>query len=214
MTIIHIYAPTEEADEHEKNEFYSSVVDNKNQKNMFIITGDMNAKVGDRNWNFERVMGKHGMGERNDNGERLCEVCDLNELAITETLLPPKTIHKATWISRDGRTRSQIDHIFVNKRFRNSVDDTRVYRSADIGRDHYLVCTTTKLRLKKALARRSNNRVKYETSKLKDKNARGEFKITPRDRYEVLEEEEKFANEENEVERDFHVMKKAYIEVA
>ena len=26
--------------------------------------------------------------------------------------------------------------------------DTRVYRSADIGSDHYLVCTTVKLRLR------------------------------------------------------------------
>ena len=53
----------------------------------------MNAKVGHQNHDYERVMGKHGLGLRNDNGERLCEMCDMNELVITGTLFPHKTIH-------------------------------------------------------------------------------------------------------------------------
>ena len=30
-----------------------------------IVTGDMNAtcKVGEENWDYERVMGKHGLGQ-------------------------------------------------------------------------------------------------------------------------------------------------------
>ena len=71
LTIIHIYAPTEEADEQVKDEFYlrlQDAVDNSNKHDMLIITGDMNAKVGDQNEDFERVMGKHGLGIRNNNG--------------------------------------------------------------------------------------------------------------------------------------------------
>lgn len=113
---------------------------------MLIVTGDMNAKVGYDREGYERVIGIHGMGQRNDNGGRLCEICDMNELVITGTLFPHKDIHKATWISPDRKTRNQIDHVLINKRFRNSVKDTRVYRSADIGSDHYLVCTAIKLR--------------------------------------------------------------------
>lgn len=73
---------------------------------------------------------------------RLGNHCTLvtNELVITGPLFPHKIIHKVTWISPDGRTRNQIDHVLINKRFRNSVEDTRVYRSADLGSDHYLVC--------------------------------------------------------------------------
>ena len=41
-------------------------------------------------------------------------------------------------------TRNQIDHVLINERLRDSVKDTRVYRSANIGSDHYLVCTTVK----------------------------------------------------------------------
>ena len=152
LTIIHIYAPTEEAEEQVKDVFYTrlqEILDTRNQHDMLMITGDMNAKIGDQNWDFERVMGKHGLEKQNDNGERLCEICDLNKLVITWTLVPHRTTHTATWISPDGKTKNHIDHVLVNKKFRNSVEDTRarVYKSADIGSDHYLVCATVKLRL-------------------------------------------------------------------
>lgn len=52
---------------------------------MLIITGDMNGKFGYQDVDFKRVKGKYGLGIRNDNGERLCEMCDLNELVITVT---------------------------------------------------------------------------------------------------------------------------------
>ena len=79
-------------------------------------------------------------------------------------------MHKATWVSPDGITRNQIGYLLSNKRFRNSVKDTRVYRSADIGSDHYLVCTTVKLRLKKQTEGKKGIRVKYDTTKLKNEN--------------------------------------------
>ena len=57
----------------------------------------MNAKVGSDNKNYESLMGKHGEGNMNDNGERMCEICQMNELVITGTLFPHKKIHKLSW---------------------------------------------------------------------------------------------------------------------
>lgn len=51
---------------------------------MLLVTGDMNAKVGDDNRNYERIMGQHELGVRNDNGGRLCGLCDVNELVMQE----------------------------------------------------------------------------------------------------------------------------------
>ena len=42
------------------------------------------------------------------------------------------------WYSPNRITRNQIDHVLINKRFRNSVKDTRVYRSANIGNENTL----------------------------------------------------------------------------
>ena len=217
LTVVHVYAPTEDAEEQVKNKFYmrlQEVLDTRNKHDMLIVTGDMNAKVGDDNEGYERVMGRHGLGKCNDNGERLREMCDLNELVITGTRFPHKDIHKATWVSPDGRTKNQIDHVLINKRFRNSVNDTRVYRAADIGSDHYLVCTTIKLRLKTQPKEKKNNRVKYDTAKLKEKDILKTFKIQLRNRYQVLEEEAPEVEEDEEVERDSERMERAYVEVA
>ena len=71
-------------------------------------------------------------------GPRICEMCDMSELVITGTLFFHKDMHKATWISPNRRTKNQIDRRLINKRFQNSVKDTRVYRSADIRSDQRL----------------------------------------------------------------------------
>ena len=52
MTMVHVYAPTEDADEEEKGEFYMRLQDVLNgckTHDMLVITGDMNAKVGENN---------------------------------------------------------------------------------------------------------------------------------------------------------------------
>ena len=61
---------------------------------MLIIAGDMNAKVGQCVEGFERVMGPHGVGNVNDNGERLKEFCNFNEMVIMGTIFPHKVIHR------------------------------------------------------------------------------------------------------------------------
>ena len=106
----------------------------------------MKGKVGNNSSGIERVMGKHGLGSiRDGNGERLIELCNFNGLVITGTLFPHKD--KQTWVSPDGKTVNQIDHTRINTKFRPSVMDTRAFRSADMGSNHYLVRTTIKLKL-------------------------------------------------------------------
>jgi hypothetical protein len=66
--------------------------------------GNLNAKVGSDNTHLEQIMGRHGLGDRNENGEMFVDFCAHNGLVIGGTLFIHKNIHKETWTSPDGHT--------------------------------------------------------------------------------------------------------------
>ena len=137
----------------------------------------------------------------------------MNALVITGTLFPHKTIHKATWVSPDGKIKNQIDHVLIKKKFRNSVIDNIVHRSADIGSDHYLVCAKVKLRLQKQPNKPNKIRTKFDIQKLKKEDALNAFTIELKNRYQVLEDETPSVLDEDEIERDYQVSIKYYYQV-
>ena len=172
MNIIQCYAPTNDKDEEIKEDFYQrlqTIIDRFSQKDLTILMGDFNAKVGDNNSGHEEVMGKHGLGEMNENGEFFTELCSANKMVIGGTIYPHKRIHKAMWVSPDHTTENQIDHLCILKRFRRSLIDVRVMRGADAASDHHLVLAKIKLKLKKN-TNPSNPQVRYNIEYLKDEN--------------------------------------------
>ena len=114
-----------------------------------ILMGDLNVKIDSNKKGYEECMGTQGLGEINENGERLADLCAVEGLVIGGSLFMHKNIHKATWISPDMSTANQIDHICIGKRFRRSLQDVRVKRGADVASDHHLVTAKIKLKLKK-----------------------------------------------------------------
>ena len=102
ITIIQCYAPTNDSDEITKGIFYDQLqaeLEETPQHDMKIIMGDLNAKVGSNNKNYDRAMGREGCGIMNENGERLLELCTTYNLVIGGTLFPHCDIHKLTWCS-------------------------------------------------------------------------------------------------------------------
>jgi endonuclease/exonuclease/phosphatase family metal-dependent hydrolase len=47
-----------------------------------LLMGDFNAKVGYNNTGYEQTMGRHGIGQMNENGERFAELCANNKCVI------------------------------------------------------------------------------------------------------------------------------------
>ena len=93
MNIVLIYAPTNEAQDEDKETFYSQlqdILDKLPRKDMTILMGDVNAKVGDDNSGYEEVMGKHAEGIMNDNGERFANMCSLKNFVIGGSVFPTK----------------------------------------------------------------------------------------------------------------------------
>ena len=188
-TVIQCYAPTEQATEEEKHLFYSKLqdeLDKTPRHDILLLMGDFNAKVGSDNSGLEGCMGKEGMGERNDNGQRFADLCLENGLVIGGTIFQHKSIHKLTWISPDGRTRNQIDHIAINQKWRGSMMDVKTLRGADVGSDHSPVLCKIRLKLKGIQKRRTVQL--FDSGKLRDAAIKGQFSLELTNRFRILED--------------------------
>ncbi|KAK7103731.1 hypothetical protein V1264_018575 [Littorina saxatilis] len=191
MHVVQCYAPTNDNEDEEKDHFYSRlqrILETYPDKDVTILMGDVNAKIGSDNTGYERVMGTHALGVMNENGERFVDLCALNSLVIGGSIFPHKRIHKNTWVSPDNRTENQIDHVCINKKFRRSLQDVRVRRGADVASDHHLLVASLKLKLKRNQTDASDRRVKYNIRLLKDPKTKQQFSLTLKNRFEVLRE--------------------------
>ncbi|VDO60844.1 unnamed protein product [Schistosoma margrebowiei] len=126
-----------------------SIIEKCPRKDLTILMGDLNAKVGIDNTGYEDIIGQHILGERNESEERFANLCACNKLVIGGTIFQHKRIHEATWISTDHTTENQIDHICINKKFRRTMEDVITRRGADVASDHHLDVANLKLKLKK-----------------------------------------------------------------
>ena len=85
--------------EEKKDGFYQqlqAVLDRRGTKDIAILMGDFSAKYGMDNTGYEDIMGTHGLGQMNENGERFVDLCALNQMVIGGSIFLHKRIHKAT----------------------------------------------------------------------------------------------------------------------
>ena len=143
ISIIQVYAPKAEYDGEEINQFYNMLEMAKEHcklQEVVIIIGDLNAKVGEGKHNA--VVGVHGLGERNERGQKLIDWWAANNQIITNTWFKQHPRRKWTWKGPGGQFRNQIDYIAIEKRFRNAVKYSKTYPAADFARDHSRVLQT------------------------------------------------------------------------
>ncbi|VDP84389.1 unnamed protein product [Schistosoma mattheei] len=203
MNILHCYVPADNINNDDEDQFYErlqSIVEKCPGKDLTILMGDLTAKVGIYNTGYEDIMGRHGMGERNENGERFANLCAFNKLVIGGTIFPCKLIHKATWISPDHTTDKKMDHILINKKFRRTMEDVRTKRGIDVASDHHLVVGNLKLKLKKNWTTGQTALQRFNTDFLRGTNKFNEYKIALNNRFQALQDllnEEETTMEDN-----------------
>ena len=104
ITVIQVYAPTNNTVEAEIEWFYEDLQDLLEltpKKDVLFIIGDWNAKVGSQE--KPGVTGKFGLGIQNEAGQRLMEYCQEKALIIANTLFQQHKRRLYTWTSPDGQ---------------------------------------------------------------------------------------------------------------
>ena len=156
-TIIAIYAPVNPTNttfdaRAPSDAFYASLhsaLSSAPSRDMTIILGDFNARVGSRSSQWSSVIGPYGPRELNENGEQLLDFCAGHDLIVSNTWFQHKPIHQLTWYRNGDRSKAGhlIDLVLVNRKFRSSLLDTLVFRCTHHQSDHELVISTIRFKI-------------------------------------------------------------------
>ncbi|XP_072947691.1 uncharacterized protein [Epargyreus clarus] len=154
MNLIVVYAPTAVSPENEIEGFYQDLEDTLKsfpKREITLLMGDLNAKVGSTTCDdhLRDVVGKFGLGERNDRGEMWLQFCTENALTIMNTCFENHPRRLYTWVMPGDRCRNQIDYIAIDKRWRSCIRNTKTYPGADCGSDHRLLMAEMIVKLKR-----------------------------------------------------------------
>ena len=104
ITVIQAYSPTRNAEGAEVEQFYEdlqNLLELRPKKDVLLIIGDWNAKVGSQE--TPGVTGKFGLGVQKEAGQRIIEFCQKNILVIENTLFQQHKRNLYTWTSPDGQ---------------------------------------------------------------------------------------------------------------
>jgi hypothetical protein len=88
---------------------------------MKILVGDFNAKF-ERQDIFKLIIGNESLHQdSNDNGVRRVNLTTSKNLVVKSSMFPHQNIHKYSWISPNGNTHNQTDHILIDRRWYSSI---------------------------------------------------------------------------------------------
>ena len=88
------------------------------------------------------------------------------------------------------RTRNQIGHITIARRWRKSMQDVRAYRGADIASDHQFLVAKFKIKIARATKQEQTRNRKFNIQKLNNPELNREFSIKLSNRFQELAESE------------------------
>ena len=113
--------------------------------------GDFNSKFGkgtrvDEQLGLHGLIGRHGIGTRNQNGKNLLEFIAEEDLTACNTLFDHPSRDKLTWIGEHRTKRNtpiyaQLDYVLCRRRSTVLIKDSRAYGGAQLRCDHKPVVT-------------------------------------------------------------------------
>ncbi|CAM4848500.1 unnamed protein product [Rotaria magnacalcarata] len=194
ITVLSVYSPVNPSAKQMANDadkFYSDLQDtinNVSTNDMLIIMGDLNARVGGNQQQPASInsVGPFTVDVENENGARLVDWCEINNIVVSNTFFQHKLLHQTSWMHPGNKIWHMIDYTLVNKKFRSSVEDVRMYRRASgaIGTDHHLMRTKIKIHLKSRRKGVLQKKTSIDAVKLKDEKLVEAFQKGLRERFD------------------------------
>ncbi|XP_062532870.1 uncharacterized protein LOC134201645 [Bombyx mori] len=212
LNVISVYAPTLDKSDDIKDKFYGEVtlcLDSINAREQVLLLGDFNARVGRDYEAWPGVLGRHGVGNINSNGQLLLSLCAQYGLAITNTMFRLAAKYKTTWMHPRSKHWHLIDYAIVRQRDFSQVQITRVMRGAHCWSDHRLIVTKLRLRFRRPRRSPMKKLASLDIDKLRDPEVRKNYA-------EVLSKKLLPVNETGDVDADWgalssHIMDTASI---
>ena len=137
-----------------------------------IIGGDLNGHVG-MNGRESTSHGDIGLGERNEEGDRVVEFANTFDLVIANTWFT-KTRNQLITFKR-GNSESQIDYILTNRRHLKDSITCKTIPGEAVVSQHRLGVMDPRSRTKKKRQYRRENEVKIKCWRLKDQAVAGDY---------------------------------------
>ncbi|KAJ3654979.1 hypothetical protein Zmor_014128 [Zophobas morio] len=167
------------------------VIDKIPKRDIIIIMGDANAKVG-REEIYKEIVGKHSKHEEsNNNGLRLIELAIERNMKIVSTQFQRK--HKGTWIIPGKQETKQMDHVLIQEKHSRLIISVKTCRGADTDSKHFLVRAKLKQWKGEDKEHRRNYEVRYNTEELQAQELKTKYEI----HIERYLEKQDFSKEKN-----------------
>ncbi|KAG2463054.1 CFDP2 protein, partial [Polypterus senegalus] len=102
MNVVSAYAPHVGCATGEKENFWSElneVMSSVPKEQKVVIGADFNGHVGEGNSGDEEVMGRYGVKERNEGGQRIVDFAKRMDMAVVNTYFKKREEHKVTYKS-------------------------------------------------------------------------------------------------------------------
>ena len=165
------------------------MIDAINNREVLIIMGDFNEKLG-KGSTITKLIGPHGLRERNERGDRLEEFVIQNDLAVTNTLFQQPKRRLYTWTTPNGEHTNQLDFILMKQNWRMlwrmSVQNAKMLPGADCETDHEMLSIRLKLKMVKIKMKREPNPVCFEMKNIIMNIMNNELTVEGKNRFSLL----------------------------
>ena len=176
LNIVSAYAPQAGCSQEEKDSFWrdiDAVVREVPTGERCFIGADLNGHVGEGNWGDEEVLGRHGYGRRNEEGQGIVDFAIRAEMAVLNTYFKKGVEQHVTY--RSGGRSSQVDYLLCRRRRMKEVSDCYVLGGESVAPQHRVVICKVSIVIKRRAKRPVKPRLKWW--RLRDLQCRRRFNI-------------------------------------